>query len=364
MIEGYATSKGTKRFIDRLNVKDVHVRTINGLYLTSVGMGTYLGRASKEEDEMIINAIKISLESGAMNVIDTAINYRSQRSERAIGKALNEMINHGNISRDEVFISSKNGYLTDDADLNMDIWKYIQTRLINTGIINPEDISSAYHCMKISYLEDQLERSRRNLDLECIDLMYLHNPMESQVYDVGREKFMEMLRDVFEFYEKKREEGKIRYYGLATWNSFRVKEDHIEYLNLYDLVNMAKNVREDHGFRFIQLPFNITMNEALTLKNQSINGDKFNIIDAAVRLGISIFTSVPLMQGKLLKMLKYDRLTPTLLAIQFARSAGVIPLVGQKREEHVRENIKIAEIEPFDSKEFKELFGYSISSLL
>lgn len=354
MIEGYATTKGTAKFKDR-HKNDKHFRFLNGLYLTSVGMGTYLGSASKEEDEMIVNAIKLSVSSGAMNVIDTAINYRAQRSERAIRRALEEM---EWISRDKIFISTKNGYITDDADLNMDIWQYIQTRLINTNIIKPEDISSGYHCMKISYLEDQLERSRRNLGLECIDLLYLHNAIESQVHDVGRDVFMKMLRDVFEFYEEKRREGKIRYYGLATWNCFRVRENNIEYLNLYDVVKMAEGINADHGFKFIQLPFNLAMSEAWTLKNQYIDNEQMNIIDAADRLGIGVFTSVPLMQGKILdKIPEFVNIrSPALRCLQFARSAGVIPLVGQKRLEHVKENIKIADIEPLSKKAFERLF--------
>ncbi|GIU72700.1 MAG: aldo/keto reductase [Candidatus Nitrosocaldaceae archaeon] len=358
MIEGYATKEGTKRFKDRFN-NDKHFRLVNELYLTSIGMGTYLGTTSKEEDRMIIDAIKLSVSNGAINVIDTAINYRSQKSERAIRRAVEDMIDNNLIRRDEIFISTKNGYITDDGDLDMDIWQYIQTRLINTGIIKPEDISSGYHCMKISYLEDQLERSRRNLGLETIDLLYLHNAIESQVYDVGRDRFMQMLKDVFEFYEEKRMEGKIRYYGLATWNCFRVKEDHIEYLNLYDIVKMAESIKKDHGFKFIQLPFNLAMPEALTLKNQHIDNEQMNIIDAADRLGIGIFTSVPLMQGKILDRIpEFANIkSAALRCLQFARSAGVIPLVGQKRLEHVKENIKIAEIETLSKEEFKQLFA-------
>ncbi len=349
MLEGYATTNGTKRFKERFN-NDKHFRQVNGLYLTSVGMGTYLGKIDNEDDMKIINAIRLSVSNGLVNVIDSAINYRAQRSERAVRDAINSLINDNIIARDEVFISTKNGYLTHDGALDMDIWQYIQTRLINTGIIQPEDISSSYHCMKISYLEDQLDRSRRNLGLECIDLIYLHNPIESQVYDLGRDKFLQMLKEVFEFYEHKRDEGEIRYYGLATWNCFRVNEDHIEYLSLYELVKMAESIRRDHGFRFIQLPFNIVMHEALTLKNQVIDNERMNIIDAASRLNIGVFTSVPLMQGKILnKMPPFGNIdSQALRCLQFARSAGVIPLVGQKSIEHVKENMGIKDIEPLN----------------
>lgn len=351
MLEGYATNPGTKRFKDRHREIEDHFRLINDLHLTSIGMGTYLGSVSYEDDKKIIEAIKLSTSKGAINVIDTAINYRSQKSERAIGKALKEMLDNNIInSREEMFISSKNGYITDDGDLNIDLWNYVYINWIRTNIIKPEDISSSYHCMKISYLEDQLNKSRRNLNLECIDLMYLHNPAESQVHDVGRDRFFKMLKEVFEFYEAKIKEGKIRYYGLATWNSFRVMPDHIEHLNLYDLVKLAKSINESHGFRFIQLPLNPLMQEALKLKNQSINGEMLNVIEAASRLGIHVFTSVPLMQGRILDKVKLERsrLTPALICLQFARSLGVIPLVGQKDPKHVMENIEITKIKWFE----------------
>ncbi len=350
MLEGYTTRDGTKRFKDRFK-NDRHFKEVHGLYLTTIGMGTYLGNINDEDDKMIRDAIRLSISNGLINIIDTAINYRAQRSERAIRESINSMINDNIIARDEVFISTKNGYLTHDGELDIDIWEYIQTRLINTGIIDAEDISSSYHCMKISYLEDQLERSRRNLGLDCIDLIYLHNPIESQVYDLGKERFMRSLRDIFEFYEHKRGEGKIRYYGLATWNAFRVKEDHIEYLNLYELVKMAESIKKDHGFRFIQLPFNIVMHEAYTLKNQVIDNEKMSIIDAASRLKIGIFSSVPLMQGNILnKMPEFGGIrSAAVRCLQFARSSRVIPLVGQKKIEHVKDNMGIKDIEPLEN---------------
>ncbi len=57
--------------------------------------------------------------------------------------------------------------------------------------------------MTVPYLEDQLNRSLKNLGLECIDLIYLHNDVEGQIKDVTREDFMKKLESVFSFYEQK-----------------------------------------------------------------------------------------------------------------------------------------------------------------
>ena len=50
--------------------------------------GTYLGDPTNETDVLVTNAVKQSIESG--NVVDAAINYRSQKAERSVGKALKE----------------------------------------------------------------------------------------------------------------------------------------------------------------------------------------------------------------------------------------------------------------------------------
>jgi len=52
-----------------------------------LGLGTYLGADDGETDVLYQDAIVRALELG-VNVLDTAVNYRHQRSERAIRTAL------------------------------------------------------------------------------------------------------------------------------------------------------------------------------------------------------------------------------------------------------------------------------------
>jgi aryl-alcohol dehydrogenase-like predicted oxidoreductase len=215
--------------------------------------------------------------------------------------------------------------------------------------------------MTIPYLNDQLERSMKNLGVECIDLLYLHNAVEGQINDVSRDKFLKNLRLVFEFYEQKRIEGKIKFYGMATWECFRVSNASPQYLSLQDTVSIARDVGgQDHGFRFIQLPFNLHYDQALLKKTQLFNGSPISILEAASKLGIGVFTSVPFMQGRLLApgaMPEFNDLKPSLRALQFIRSApGVLaPLVGQKSPEHVSENLEIMNIPPINEDEFVSL---------
>lgn len=377
-IAGYATPEGTSKFARDSSALDANYKKFLGLLLSNVGVGTYLGEPDDHTDTLITDAIVQSVNSG-INVIDTAINYRAQKSERAVGKAIAKLVNgddeakaEKNISRDQLFVCTKGGYVTNDAESSLGFWEYVRKEYTDTGVIKADDITSAYHCMTPAYLSDQIDRSIKNTGLECIDLVYLHNAVEGQVKDVSRDKFMQNMRDVMAMYEKRREDGSIRYYGMATWECFRVDDANSQHLSLEEVMNMAADVGgQDHGFRFIQIPFNLYYDQALLSKYQTMGGDAMSALEAASRLEIGVFTSVPFMQGRLLQpgtMPEFSDMTPPLRALQLIRSApGVLaPLVGQKTSEHVQENMKIMKTAPIPEEEFpslvKSLVSHSSSS--
>ncbi|MGH2639612.1 MAG: aldo/keto reductase, partial [Rhabdochlamydiaceae bacterium] len=120
VLKGFATEEGTLKFatdaIKQQKINPNHFRKIRGLNLSSLGIGTYLGSLDSETDALVELAIKDSVTSGAINVIDTAINYRFQKAERCVGRALGELFGKKLSARNEVFISTKNGYLAPDAE--------------------------------------------------------------------------------------------------------------------------------------------------------------------------------------------------------------------------------------------------------
>ena len=316
-----------------------------------------MGEADEKTDDMVTNAVKKSVMSG-VNVIDTAINYRAQKAERSVGRAIAEMVKEKTVTRDQIFVCTKNGYLTNDAEIKLEFWEYVKNEYTDKGIIGEGDVSSGYHCMTLPYLDDQLDRSLNNLGIDCIDLLYLHNAVEGQINDVSKNQFLTNLKQVFELYEQKRKDGKIKFYGMATWECFRVNKDSPQYLSLQDVIKMAEDVGgEDHGFRFIQLPFNMHYDQALLKKNQKFDNSEISILETASKLDIGVFTSVPFMQGRLLApgvIPEFHNLRPSLRALQFIRSTpGVVaPLVGQKTQEHVLENLEIMKIPPISEEEY------------
>ena len=360
MLSGHATVDGTADFAASSKAHASNFRKFHNLTFSNVGVGTYLGDADAATDKLVEDAVVQSVLSG-INVIDTAINYRFQKAERAVGRAISQMVSQNQATRQQVFISTKNGYVTNDADKPQEFWQYVKDQFTSKGIVGEGDISSGYHCMTVPYLSDQLDRSLENLGMDCIDLLYLHNAVEGQIKDMPRPQFLENLYKVFEMYEEKRSQGKIRFYGMATWECFRVPKENPNHLLLSDVVQMAEQIAgSDHGFRFIQLPFNMYYDQALLKEYQVLEGRDVSILECARQLGIGVFTSVPFMQGRLLQpgtTPEFNNLTPPLRALQFLRSApGVLaPLAGQKSPDHVRENVKIMQEPPLSESEFWSL---------
>jgi aryl-alcohol dehydrogenase-like predicted oxidoreductase len=360
----HATAEGTARYRNRFADLPGHFRQAHGLWLSSIGLGTYLGAATDTVDQAYARAIGRAVELGC-NVIDTAVNYRHQRSERAIGKALKRLFKERVIQRDEVVIATKGGYLPFERDLPPDRDQYFRETFIDTGLAAPEDIVNS-QCLAPRFLRAMIEQSLRNLGVTCLDIYYLHNP-ESQLCAVDRVEFRERLLAAFGALEKAAEDGLIRYYGLATWNGFRVAPAASDYLSLSDLNALARTARGvRHRFRFIQLPLNLAMPEAVTLRNQLVNDEKMPALEAATRYGLAVVCSAALSQARLLGQIadplraKFTGLSSDAQrCLQFVRSTpGVTTaLAGMSRAAHVEENLATARVPPLASDEYQALFA-------
>lgn len=371
MIAGHATAPGTARFRGRFPDLSAaghlrapnHVRGIADLWLSSIGLGTYLGEPDAATDARYTEAVIEAVCSG-VNVLDSAINYRFQRSERSIGSAVAKLMESG-VARDELFLCTKAGYLTYDASVPADPRAYFMAEYIDSGIIPQRELVGGMHCMAPSYLADQIQRSRRNLGIETIDLFYLHNP-EQQLSEVSREVFYRRVRAAFGALEAAADEEKIRIYGTATWNGYRQDPSSREYLDLAKIESIAREVGgEGHHFRAIQLPFNLGLPEAFTLHNQQASTAPVSTLQLAQELGIAVVASATLMQGKLTARLPSfvrERMrsdTDAEAAIQFARSApGVATaLIGMSRKEHVQSNLKVVSKPLAMKDEWNSLFS-------
>ncbi|HUK87313.1 MAG TPA: aldo/keto reductase, partial [Terriglobales bacterium] len=250
------------------------------------------------------------------------------------------------------------------GDLPADPRAYFQREYVDSGLVAPQEIAGGMHSMAPRYLADQLERSRKNLGLETIDVFYVHNP-ESQLDHVAPTVFVQRLKDAFAALEEAVAAGKIRWYGAATWNAFRVPPGQRGSMPLAAVVEVAREAGgEQHHFRFVQLPFNLGMPEAYAFANQHLEEEAHSALEVAARSGIAVVASASLRQGALTQGLpefiakRLGMSSDAGNAIQFARSApGIVTaLIGMSRPEHVAANLQVAAHALTPRTEWEKLF--------
>jgi aryl-alcohol dehydrogenase-like predicted oxidoreductase len=353
---GKATPEGTRCYVERFKGKipEEHFREVQGLFISSIGLGTYLGNMDPQSDRNYEDAIFKALGNGC-NLIDTAINYRFMRSEKNIGNALRKAIDEKVVSRDEIVIATKGGFLAGHPK-----------DYIAGGICNAEDIVANCHCMTPHYLEDQLNQSLENLGIDTVDIYFIHNP-ETQLSEISRQEFLKRMLPAFQFLEKEVEAGKIQFYGTATWDGYRKEEGKRGYLSLEELIGLARvaGKGDDHNFRALQFPYNLAMPEAFLLHNQNFGSKRVSVIQAAHNQKMIVLCSASILQGQLAQTLPQSiqeffapLKTDAQKAIQFVRSTpGVTTaLVGMGRPEHVEENLQTAKVAPLPWEKFQDLF--------
>lgn len=344
MIKGQATSSGTARYASRFRAD--FYRRAGELSVSTLGLGTYLGKPDAAFDRAYSSAATAAVRGG-VNFLDSAINYRNQRSERSIGSALAALFESGDVQRDEIVVCTKAGFLTEGAI---------------PATLRDSDVVGGMHSMAPNFIADQIDRSRANLGLDTLDVFYLHNP-ETQLGHISREQFDSRILAAFSRLEQLVAEGKIGCYGAATWEGFRKAKDG---LGLVRLAEIARGLGgPDHHFRFIQLPFNLAMPEAFTQRPENLNGEGVTVLHAAHDAGATVVASASLLQAKLSRGLPAELAekipgleTDAQRAIQFTRSTpGItVALVGMSNAEHVAENLAVSRVSPMEPASYLRLF--------
>ncbi len=362
-----ATPEVTRRFVQRQpESRQANYRqAVDGLWLSSIGIGTYLGDPDEATDAAYRAAFSEALRLGC-NLIDCAINYRFQCSERCIGSWLADAIAGGQVQRDEIVIATKGGFVPYDGAMPADPKRWVSEHFLVNGLVNPHEFASRYqHCISPAYLEAMIAWSLHNLGVETIDIYYLHSP-ETQSIALSHETFRARLLDAFETLELAVENNQINSYGTATWTAYRMLTSDPGYLSLTEIVGMATEVAgQEHHFRYVQLPYNLFMTEAFAFENQQINERFMSAVAAAQDLGLTVTVSTPLMQGRLAYPLMPELAnvitnleSDAQRAIQFVRSTPGITcaLVGMSRGQHVEENLATAAVPLLTIEEYRAVF--------
>jgi aryl-alcohol dehydrogenase-like predicted oxidoreductase len=215
-------------------------------------------------------ALRRALAAG-INLIDTSTNYADGGSESLVGQVLENLIDAGDLARDEVLVVSKVGYLQ-GQNLALSRERKQEGRPFPELVEYAEGLE---HCIHPEFLRDQLQRSLQRLNLETLDFYLLHNPeyylqwahKGGHAIDAARAEYYRRIKEAFTYLEKEVAQGRIRYYGISS-NTFVAAADQPDFTCLETVWQIAESMDARHHFRLIQLPFNLLEPGAVLENNQ------------------------------------------------------------------------------------------------
>lgn len=371
MHKPYATPEATYHFAKRFShYKDFYIRH-NELIFSKLGFGTFKKEPYKEENYTFSyeEAVRTSIKNG-INLIDTALNYRYQQSEIEIGSALQKLFEEKEVTREELIICSKGGFIPLCYPFPPNPYEWIKQTILDANLATKEDIELDQHCMSPEFLRYSCEQSLKNLQIETLDIYFLHNP-ETQLTTIGKKAFLEQIESVFTLFENLVREQKIKTYGMAVWNAFFYDETNLEHITIEEVYDIACKVGgNEHHFKYLQLPFNLAKTDAYTLQTQRMrDGNYYTPLQVAHKLGLGVIGSASLLQMHLFqkpfsKNVAYlldssQHLTNDVqLALQFVRSTKgfISSLFSTQHPLHSLNNIEIAKVPALKSEAYHLLY--------
>jgi len=264
---GKATAEGTEQYCQLHPDLSYHFFANTGLRVSEAGFGGYRIDISVPEHR---TALQYAMESG-INLIDTSANYADGGSERLIGTVLSQLIESGGLSRKQLVIVSKGGYLQ-GGNLRLSQERKRSGSPFPDLVVLDESLE---HCIHPVFLADQISRSLQRMKIDCIDGYLLHNPeyylkwaKQNHIpQQQAKQEYLRRIRQAFEFLETEVAKGRIGCYGISS-NTFPKPESDYEFTSLSAVWELAETISPEHHFRVIEFPCNLFETNAVTLPNQ------------------------------------------------------------------------------------------------
>lgn len=252
-LAGRATAAGTHRSAESFGA-GARVLGRTGLSVTPIGFGGYrVTDGSAVHRRALADALR-----GGVNLIDTSTNYTDGGSERLIGRIIANLVQQGELRRDEVVVVSKVGYVQGDNLRRTKDRSEPYADVVQYG-------EQLWHCIDATFIADQVAESHARLGLSQIDVVLLHNP-EYFLMDAARRgvapaqaraEFDTRVRAAFMALEAKVADGSIGWYGVSS-NGFVDAPDAASYTSVARMVEIATEVAgADHHFAVVQWPMNL-----------------------------------------------------------------------------------------------------------
>jgi aryl-alcohol dehydrogenase-like predicted oxidoreductase len=290
VIHGYATENATKVFARHHNMLSVGRIGTTGLTVSQAGFGCYRISSGVIGHKA---ALQKALCEG-INLIDTSANYADGGSESLVGEVLEDLIASGELSRENIVVVSKVGYLQGQ---NYELSRERKQE----GRPFPELVEygdGLEHCIHPEFLMDQLNRSLERLKLKTLDFYLLHNPEyylewaqnNGHALETARSEYYRRIRNAFKYLEEEVIHGRIRYYGISS-NTFPAAADQPDFTCLATIWDIAESLPLSHHFRLVQMPLNLMELGAVLEKNQP-GGE--SVLEFAQHKGLGVLVNRPL----------------------------------------------------------------------
>ncbi|MCA9709900.1 MAG: aldo/keto reductase [Myxococcales bacterium] len=269
-LSGAATVEGTRRGAESF---EAGARTLGrtGLSVSPVGFGGYRVR----DDSPVHRRALADALRGGVNLIDTSTNYGDGRSEALVGMVLANLVQQGEVRREQVVVVSKVGYL---QGRNLARARARTPAFPEVVELSPD----LCHCIHPEFLRAQLTASLERLGLERLDVLLLHNPEYFLEDAIGRGRdpaevraeARARLRAAFAHLEQEVADGRIGWYGVSS-NGFVLDEAAPGFVSMADVVAAAQDAGGvGHRLGVVQLPMNLLELGALLQRHPTPKGER------------------------------------------------------------------------------------------
>ena len=280
-----ASVKGTKNYISNFPDTKYKVLGKTGFHTSICGFGCYriddgIPQHQKALEKAILSGI---------NIIDTSSNYSDGGSEILVGKALNILIAENKISRENIIVVSKGGYLQ-GSNLELGMGREQSGKPFNDIVKCSPDL---WHCISPDFLENQITLSLQRLNLETVDVYLLHNPEYFLTYSIISEperrerEYYKRIKDAFIHLEEEVKRGRISYYGISS-NTFGEKETKSNFTSLEKVIEIANEISINNHFAVVQFPMNLFESGGINNLNQQDQSKTFLQLASDNNIGVLV----------------------------------------------------------------------------
>ena len=280
-----ASVKGTKNYISNFPEIKFKILGKTGFHTSLCGFGCYRIDDGIPQHQ---NALERAILSG-INIIDTSSNYSDGGSEILVGKVLNRLIEENKISRDNIIVVSKGGYLQ-GSNLKLGMDREQSGKPFNDIVKCSPDL---WHCISPDFLENQITLSLQRLNLETVDVYLLHNPEYFLTYSIISElerrerEYYKRIKDAFIYLEEEVKRGRISYYGISS-NTFGEKESKSNFTSLEKVIEIANEISINNHFAVAQFPMNLIESGGINNFNQQNQSKTFLQLASDNNIGVLV----------------------------------------------------------------------------